>query len=512
MVSEHSDRYAAGSGARRRRRGGKPKRRARQPEIEPPDKRTPKAVLIVAGIAALNSANLGYDIGVMAGAALRVQDDWSLSDVKVEVLVGILNACAIAGAAVAHYVVDRLGRRRTFTVSSAVFIVGVLGMACSVNYAMFIYWLLQVITGLGVGVGLSVDPVYIAEVAPPHARGALVSWSEIAINVGILLGFVAAWCFADVGSDTAWRAMLALGAILPSVLFVLTLTVMPEPRRLVHAPPRPLLDGVEVVQKAIGATRSVHEARRVLARLGSRDGTLEEIQAAVAREADQQGAGWGAVFKPKDARRPARDPRRRRRRRRAADASGRSSTLLPAAHFIGPGRDAEPGLRRARGHVRAQDAVYRRRRDLLGQGREAAHAARISGCGMGEPRRRVWRGSQVFGMGLSLLVIGTAFSAGLPVLAVVATWSYMMSFSLGIGPGCWLVASGGVSTGHSREMYGAGDRGEPGLLVTDRVDVSELGGRDVVRGYFYFSRRSASCSGRRSTCICRRRLGSPSRR
>ena len=192
-------------------------------EIEPPDKKIPRAVLIVAGIAALNSANLGYDIGVMAGAALRVQDDWSLSDVKVEVLVGILNACAIAGAAVAHYVVDRLGRRRTFTVSSAVFIVGVLGMACSVNYAMLL--LFRVVTGLGVGVGLSVDPVYIAEVAPPHARGALVSWSEIAINVGILLGFVAAWCFADVSSDTAWRAMLALGAILPSVLFVLTLTV-----------------------------------------------------------------------------------------------------------------------------------------------------------------------------------------------------------------------------------------------------------------------------------------------
>ena len=202
-------------------------------EIEPPDKRTPKAVLIVAGIAALNSANLGYEIGVMAGAALRVQDDWSLSDVKVEVLVGILNACAIAGAAVAHYVVDRLGRRRTFTVSSAVFIVGVLGMACSINYPMLLAF--RVITGLGVGVGLSVDPVYIAEVAPPHARGALVSWSEIAINIGILLGFVAAWCFADVGSDTAWRAMLALGAILPSVLFVLTLTVMPEtPRWLVQ--------------------------------------------------------------------------------------------------------------------------------------------------------------------------------------------------------------------------------------------------------------------------------------
>ena len=49
--------------------------------------------------------------------------------------------------------------------------------------------------------------------------------------------------------------------------------------------------------------------------------------------------------------------------------------------------------------------------------------------------------TQVFGMGVSLLVIGAAFSAGLPVLAVVATWFYMMSFSLDIGPGCWLVAS-----------------------------------------------------------------------
>ena len=33
------------------------------------------------------------------------------------------------------------------------------------------------------------------------------------------------------------------------------------------------------------------------------------------------------------------------------------------------------------------------------------------------------------------------FRMGLSVLAVVATWTYMMSFSLGIGPGCWLVAS-----------------------------------------------------------------------
>lgn len=36
--------------------------------------------------------------------------------------------------------------------------------------------------------GLSIDPLYISEVAPPSHRGHLVSFSEIAINVGILLG------------------------------------------------------------------------------------------------------------------------------------------------------------------------------------------------------------------------------------------------------------------------------------------------------------------------------------
>lgn len=36
--------------------------------------------------------------------------------------------------------------------------------------------------------GLSIDPTYISEIAPPSHRGHLVSFSEIAINFGIMLG------------------------------------------------------------------------------------------------------------------------------------------------------------------------------------------------------------------------------------------------------------------------------------------------------------------------------------
>ena len=72
------------------------------------------------------------------------------------------------------------------------------------------------VTGLGVGLGLAIDPVYIAEVSPPKHRGRLVTWSETATNVGILLGFVSGFAFRNAG-EVGWRAMLRWGAVIPSM-------------------------------------------------------------------------------------------------------------------------------------------------------------------------------------------------------------------------------------------------------------------------------------------------------
>jgi MFS family permease len=44
----------------------------------------------------------------------------------------------------------------------------------------------RVLVGLGVGLGLAIDPLYISEIAPAKHRGQLVSFSEIAINLGIM--------------------------------------------------------------------------------------------------------------------------------------------------------------------------------------------------------------------------------------------------------------------------------------------------------------------------------------
>ena len=163
--------------------------------------------------AALNSCNLGYDIGVNTGAGPLLQSSLGLTDLQLEVFMGSLNLYAMVGALSSHYISDRLGRRWAFRVAAVGFILGTVAQSGAGGYASLM--LGRAFVGCGVGFGLAVDPVYIGEISQAAHRGQLVTWSEIATNVGILLGFAAGLVFADVDEGVAWRLMFALGAILP---------------------------------------------------------------------------------------------------------------------------------------------------------------------------------------------------------------------------------------------------------------------------------------------------------
>ena len=61
------------------------------------------------------------------------------------------------------------------------------------------------------------------------------TWSEIALNVGIVLGFLSGIAFYNVDDNLEWRLMFFMGCILPIIMIILVQTVMPEsPRFLVH--------------------------------------------------------------------------------------------------------------------------------------------------------------------------------------------------------------------------------------------------------------------------------------
>ena len=123
-----------------------------------------------------------------------IQDEFGLSDVQRELLLGSLGFCSLFGSLSSYWVCDKFGRRRSFDVAAVSVIIGLVISASSQEYLQLMVGRLFV--GLGVGFGLAIDPLYIAEIAPAEHRGRLSCWSEFAINVGILLGM---YCFILLG-------------------------------------------------------------------------------------------------------------------------------------------------------------------------------------------------------------------------------------------------------------------------------------------------------------------------
>lgn len=182
-------------------------------------------------LASMTSILLGYDIGVMSGAVIFIQEDLKISDTQVEILVGILNLYCLIGSAAAGRTSDWIGRRYTIVLAGAIFFTGALLMGFSTNYAFLMFG--RFVAGIGVGYALMIAPVYTAEVSPASSRGFLTSFPEVFINAGILFGYISNWALGKLTLRLGWRLMLGVGAV-PSVFLALGVLAMPEsPRWLV---------------------------------------------------------------------------------------------------------------------------------------------------------------------------------------------------------------------------------------------------------------------------------------
>lgn len=233
--------------------------------------RTVVGVALVAGIGGLL---FGYDTGVVSGALLHIDADFGLSPLVSGVVVSSILVGAMIGAAGAGALADRFGRRRLLVVAALVFLVGT-GLACSAPSAGMLV-AARVVLGLAIGAASNLVPLFIAEVAPAHQRGRLVSLNQLLITFGIVLAYVANYALADAAGD--WRWMFGLAAI-PSVLFGAGMLALPETPRWLA------LHG------------QVDRARAVLIRLRGHPDVEAELAelTRTAGESDPARAGWRAL-------------------------------------------------------------------------------------------------------------------------------------------------------------------------------------------------------------------------
>lgn len=239
-------------------------------------------------VATLGGLLFGYDTGVISGAIEPLTAKFQLTDF----MKGWTSGCVLLGCAAGVLVVgplsDRFGRRLAMVLAAVMFLASALGTALPQDISTFI--LFRILGGVGIGIASISTPMYIAEIAPAHLRGRLVSVNQIAIVGGIaataFVNYAIARSHGDPAgpgvqawlTETGWRWMFGLGAA-PAVVFGLLLLVIPEsPRWLIEQGREAEAHGV--LERVAGTPFAATETAAIRASLQGGAGTWRELLSA----------------------------------------------------------------------------------------------------------------------------------------------------------------------------------------------------------------------------------------
>lgn len=213
--------------------------------IAPSSAQSKATVIFTCVLAALAGLMFGLDIGVISGATQFIQAEYKVSDHTIEWIVSSMMFGAAVGAVGAGWLSATLGRKRSLILGAVLFVLGSLlsGGAWSPETLIAA----RVVLGLAIGLATFTAPLYLAEVAPEHIRGAMISTYQLMITIGILVAFLSDTALSYNG---AWRWMLGIIAI-PGVLFLIGVLFLPDsPRWLMMRGRRD--EAIDVLQRLRG--------------------------------------------------------------------------------------------------------------------------------------------------------------------------------------------------------------------------------------------------------------------
>jgi SP family galactose:H+ symporter-like MFS transporter len=359
-------------------------------------------VYIAALFAALGGLLFGYDTGVISGALIFIKREFALRTGAEEIVVSGVLLGATIGAIFGGKAADLFGRRRVLLVTAAIFGIGALASALAPSPAVLI--LSRIVLGLAIGLASTNVPVYLSEVAPPHARGWVVSLFQLAVTVGIVVAYLTDYAFVSI---EGWRWMLGL-AVVPALVFGAGMFFLPET-------PRWLIRGGH------------HEAaRRVLVRI--RDVTdvnieIEEIKMSLAQQTES--GRWADLL---------------RRQVRPALVVGLGLAIFQQITGINTVIYYAPKILQAAGFNSAPGAILA----TAGVGVVNVGMTIMAMFLVDRVGRRPLLLVGIAGMILTLGALGWSFrmsnpSGQLAWTAVICLMGYVASFAISLGPIFWLL-------------------------------------------------------------------------
>ncbi|KAL4302372.1 hypothetical protein GQ457_10G019330 [Hibiscus cannabinus] len=214
--------------------------------------------VLVAVAAAIGNMLQGWDNATIAGAVLYIKKEFKLeTEPTIE---GLIVAMSLIGATCittcSGGISDWIGRRPMLIISSVLYFLSGLVMVWSPN--VYILLLARLLDGFGIGLAVTLVPVYISETAPPEIRGLLNTLPQFTGSIGMFLSYCMVFGMS-LSPSPNWRLMLGVLSIPSLIYFVLTIFFLPEsPRWLV-------------------SKGRMDEAKKVLQRLRGREDVAGEM-------------------------------------------------------------------------------------------------------------------------------------------------------------------------------------------------------------------------------------------
>jgi MFS family permease len=175
---------------------------------------------------------------------------------------GLANSLYLAGAVLGAlgfgWLTDRIGRKKLFFTTLAVYLTAT--AATAISWSVASYALFRFLTGAGIGGEYTAINSTIQELVPARYRG----WTDLVINgsfwIGAAVGAVGAIVLLDpavTGPDVGWRLAYLTGACLGLIVFVMRMWIPESPRWLmIHGyPDRAHAIVADIERSVIGHTQ-----------------------------------------------------------------------------------------------------------------------------------------------------------------------------------------------------------------------------------------------------------------
>ncbi|XP_065006832.1 monosaccharide-sensing protein 2-like [Musa acuminata AAA Group] len=249
-----------------------------------------RGAVLVAIAASIGNLLQGWDNATIAGSILYIKKEFKLDSKPT--IEGLIVAMSLIGATIittfSGPVSDWVGRRPMLIISSILYFLSGLVMLWSPN--VYVLLLARLIDGFGIGLAVTLVPVYISETAPPEIRGSLNTLPQFSGSGGMFISYCMVFAMSlMVNSD--WRVMLGVLSIPSLLYFALTIFFLPESPRWLVSKGR-MVEAKQVLQRLRGREDVSGEMALLVEGLGvGGETSIEEYVIGPANElTDDQGA------------------------------------------------------------------------------------------------------------------------------------------------------------------------------------------------------------------------------